>query len=111
MTLYRHGDVLISRVEEIPERAIKQSHLVLLEGEVTGHAHRVETDDLAELYKDFMADSNEDLFLRIEGSPARVTHEEHDTIELPVGLYKVWRQREYDPRDRLKDNDWRWIED
>jgi hypothetical protein len=30
-----------------------------------------------------------------------VVHEEHRTIELPTGSYRVWRQREFDPRQDL----------
>ena len=92
MEIYRHGDVLIAPVDSIPDDAKKRQSLVLARGEVTGHAHRVETDELAELY-----DAGEELYLRVEGSPARVVHEEHDTIELNPGSYRVWRQREYDP--------------
>ena len=92
MRLYRHGDVLITSVESIPERAKSRAGLVLAHGEVTGHAHRVETDSRAELFE-----LDDDLFLSVLGSPARVVHEEHKPIELAPGRYRVWRQREYDP--------------
>jgi hypothetical protein len=77
MDVYRHGDVLISPVEAIPEHAVKQSGLTLARGELTGHAHKVETDGLAELY---VHEGN--LFHRVVGSSARVVHEEHHPIEL-----------------------------
>ena len=92
MEVYRHGDVLIARVEEIPEQARERGDLVLARGEATGHAHRVETDGFAQILE-----FDADLFLRVAEVPARVLHEEHDPIELPPGTYKVWRQREYDP--------------
>lgn len=103
MKIYRHGDVLISPVDAIPEDVRKRSDLVLAMGEVTGHAHAVETADFAELYEGTSAVSQsarasaEVLFLRVVGGPARVVHPEHNTIQLPIGLYRVWRQREYDP--------------
>ena len=65
MDVYRHGDVLISPVEEIPDHAVKQPDLVLARGEVTGHAHRVETDGMAELYEHETV-----LYLRIVEPPA-----------------------------------------
>ncbi len=94
MKIYRHGDVLIGPVESVPADARPREGLVLAHGEITGHAHRVETDARAELFE-----AGRELFLRVLGSPARVVHEEHLPIELPPGNYRVWRQREYDPRE------------
>ena len=96
MKIYRHGDVLIAPVKSLPPDATERPGLILAHGEVTGHSHRVETEGKAELFG-----VGPRLFLRVLGSPARVTHEEHQTIELPPGEYRVWRQREYDPREDL----------
>jgi hypothetical protein len=96
MRIYRHGDVLIAPVDCVPADARPHPGLILAQGEITGHAHRVETDARAELYE-----VGQDLFLRVLGAPARVVHEEHRTIELPLGNYRVWRQREYDPAQDL----------
>jgi hypothetical protein len=96
MKIYRHGDVLIAPIESVPPSAKPRAGLVLAQGEVTGHAHRVETNARAELYE-----TGQELFLRILGSSARVVHEEHQPIELPPGNYRVWRQREYDPKQDL----------
>ena len=41
MPLYRHGDLLIESAQEIPEGCRRLQHLVLAEGELTGHSHRV----------------------------------------------------------------------
>lgn len=94
---YRQGDVLVHEVAEIPaglQTVPKDNGRVILAyGEVTGHAHAVQGDveflaaDLAEL---------EERFLRVEAE-AQVVHEEHDTITLPPGNYRVTRQREYTP--------------
>ena len=92
MKIYRHGDVLIAPVESIPDGCRKRSDLILARGEATGHAHRVESNGLVELF-----DHGDELFLRIQGSPGRVVHEEHRPIELAPGAYRVWRQRQYDP--------------
>jgi hypothetical protein len=60
---------------------------------VTGHTHRVEPRDAAELFE-----SAGMLFLRVR-APARVVHEEHAPIALDPGTYRVWRQREYSPAE------------
>jgi hypothetical protein len=96
MKIYRHGDVLIAPIEAVPPAAKPRPGLTLAYGEITGHAHRVETDGKAELLE-----AGQELFLRVLGSAARVVHEEHNTIELPPGNYRVWRQREYDPKQDL----------
>jgi len=90
MKVYRHGDILIASVETIPGHARSRPGLVLAYGEVTGHSHRVETEGRAQLLE-----LGGLLFLSIEGEPARLVHEEHDTIVIEPGTYRVWRQREY----------------
>ena|SRR2546426_1823709 len=90
MKVYRHGDILVAPVETIPSHARPRSGLVLAHGEVTGHSHRVETEGRAQLLE-----LGGLLFLNIEGQSAKLVHEEHDTIVLPPGAYRVWRQREY----------------
>lgn len=94
---YRQGDVLIQQVTSIPSGLqpvpLEQGRVILMHGEVTGHAHAVIGDveflaaDLADL---------EERFLRVEAE-AQVVHEEHGTIILPPGEYLVKRQREYTP--------------
>lgn len=96
MKVYRHGDVLIAPVKTVPEEAKPRAGLILAHGEITGHSHRVDTNAKAELFA-----TERDLFLRVHGSPARVVHEEHATIELPPGDYRVWQQREYSPERNL----------
>src|SRR5215470_9950940 len=90
--LWRHGDVLIETVEAIPDGARPRSGAILAQGEATGHAHRVEAPERAELWED-----GEQLYLKII-EQTRIVHEEHRPIELPPGSYRVWQQREYTPR-------------
>ncbi len=91
--MWRHGDVLIAAVEAIPAGAKALPHCVLAEGELTGHCHRIEGSGVAELLE-----LGGERFLRVEAESARLVHEEHRTITLPRGLYRVWQQREYTPR-------------
>jgi hypothetical protein len=91
-TLYRHGDVLIRRIATLPVGAQKREGTTLAHGEVTGHSHRIQQSQAVQLW----ANGN-DLFLEIKQPSATLIHEEHRAIELPQGLYRVWKQREYRP--------------
>lgn len=93
MALYRHGDLLVQQASEIPEDARQLQHLVLAEGELTGHSHRIAERDAAVMYQ-----SDEGTFLRIVGERATLIHQEHGPIVLGTGVYRVWRQREYTPQ-------------
>jgi len=94
MALYRHGDLLVSCVQSLPPNARKLHHSVLAQGELTGHSHRVAERDSAQLYE-----SEEGLYMCVTGRSATLVHQEHGPIELPPGIYKVWRQREYTPAE------------
>lgn len=85
---YQQGDVLIFPTSEIEGE--KLDHLVLEEGEVTGHAHRI-SDGLAELFQ-----SGSTKYLKVTSETVTLTHEEHNAITLPKGLYKLGKVREYD---------------
>jgi hypothetical protein len=91
--LYRHGDVLVAAIEGIPPKAVKRPHLVLAEGEITGHLHRIAEPASAELYQE-----NGQMYLRVVADHATLVHAEHGPIDLPRGDYRVWRQREYSPQ-------------
>lgn len=91
--LWRQGDIFIETIPLIPAAATQQSHLVLADGELTGHSHRVADPDTALLFA-----HREDLFLQVIADEADVIHQEHGTVTLPRGRYRVWRQREYDPK-------------
>lgn len=94
MPLYRHGDVLVRRVSEIPAEAKKRPHLTLAEGEITGHSHRVAEAASASLFE-----LRGERFLLVHGEQATLIHEEHGPITLSRGCYRVWQQREYSPQE------------
>ncbi len=104
---YRQGDVLLvpvaspqGRIREVPR---EQGRIVLAHGEVTGHAHAVE-DEAARLVTDEEA---RELFLIVHGDDAvALSHEEHDTLWIDPGAYRVVRQREYEPSVG-----WDWVHD
>lgn len=95
--LWRHGDVVLTAVESRPTEAKEIKELVLAYGEVTGHAHRVKGN--ASLWE-----FGGERFLVVEDE-ATLTHEEHKSIELDRGVYRVTIQREYEP------DGWRNVQD
>lgn len=101
MKQYRQGDVLIERVEaaELGQKVKRDNgRVVLAYGEVTGHAHAI-ADRGAELYEPKQDTENLQVrFLRVlaEGG-VDLRHEEHSTITIPKGDYRITRQREYAP--------------
>ena len=90
--MWRQGDVFVEVVHEIPAEAVQRTDLVLAEGEITGHTHRIRETDAATLYQ-----HGDDRFLFVTADLATIVHEEHGPIALKSGLYRVWRQREYAP--------------
>ncbi|HWY76759.1 MAG TPA: hypothetical protein VN281_14145 [Verrucomicrobiae bacterium] len=94
LLLYRHGDVLVAQIDAIPENATKRPHLVLAEGEMTGHSHRIAAPGSAQILQDGTT-----MYLRVKDPGATLVHQEHGPITIPPGEYRVWRQREYSPKE------------
>jgi hypothetical protein len=94
MELYRQGDVLIRRIDSLPKKkAVKRATGHILEGEATGHIHRLEDLAAAEVFEV----GQDGLYLRVGPEGVRIIHEEHDPITLPPGNFEIVRQREYSP--------------
>jgi hypothetical protein len=87
--MYRQGDILLIERERIPEGAIRVYTDVLVEGEVTGHKHRI--CGSAQVYQ-----LRDRLFVQVEQS-AKLIHEEHEPLNIERGIYEVIREREYNP--------------
>jgi hypothetical protein len=96
---FRQGDVHIEKINgPIPATAKEEprdeaGRIVLAHGEVTGHAHAL-LDEGVVLYRDAVTG---DVLLSVGAGGASVRHEEHATIPLGEGIYKITRQREYSP--------------
>ncbi len=95
--LWRQGDLFIEDIRTVPSDAVRQSGVVLAEGEITGHHHRIEDPRSASLFV-----HRGQLLLNVVAPVANLVHEEHGTIELTRGAYRVWRQREYNPVPRRR---------
>ena len=89
----RQGDVGIFRVEppkKTTPKAIDPRGVVLAEGEVTGHHHRITDPGVCALRAEGVAYD----LVRIE-TGALLVHEEHDPIAIGPGTYEVRIQREH----------------
>ena len=88
---YRHGDIIIKQISYIEPKMRKLDHLILAEGEATGHKHEI-VEGKAELFEEYGV-----LYLRVNSEEAKVGHAEHKTITIPKGTYKIDHQREHVP--------------
>lgn len=95
MKTYRQGDVLLIRDDEAPATGIEvprdKGRVILAYGEVTGHAHAIRNPNVCQLRNEGHT------VLRVDDVSALLEHEEHATIELPPGRYRVVIQQEYEP--------------
>lgn len=87
MKMYRHGDVQLIPVKKLPHDVKKIDRNWLFEGEVTGHAHRI---DVGELFE-----SKDGKLYLVVANLTKVSHEEHKTKVLPKGIYFVGQKRQY----------------
>jgi hypothetical protein len=86
---FRQGDVLLIKLDELPSGLVLKDK-VLAYGEVTGHKHRFESEQVC-VFKD----GQEQQFVKVEKT-SPLLHEEHGTINVPKGVYRVVLQRELD---------------
>ena len=103
--MFRQGDVLIERVDALPDLALSEvkteGRVVLAYGEVTGHAHAIYPEAGALPAK--LWDAGAERFLQVI-SETTIQHEEHGAIPLAPGVYRVSKfgagtQREYSPEE------------
>lgn len=102
--MIRQGDILLIPAPDAPATHERNdADVVLGLGEVTGHSHVLhnaqwlvapDTD-----VREFAATgaSSAPVFV-VAGEDATLTHEEHDTLTVPPGIWRVVRQREYSPQ-------------
>lgn len=92
------GDVFLVKIDKVPTKAKaskpQYKGWVLAEGEATGHAHRIEEKESAELFTE-----GDKMFLHVHRI-THLTHEEHKPIALDPGVYEVGRIREWDQFDQ-----------
>ena len=87
--LYRHGDLLIKRVDQIPVNAISLSTNIIAHGE-NGNTHQLhgshqvfETPDKQTYFQ-----AKQEISLK---------HQEHNTLKISKGNYVIIHEREHNP--------------
>jgi len=96
---WQQGDVIIEQTDRnIDFDSYKEEtyDLILAEGEVSGHVHRISQTKkkVAVMVMEPMAGLQ---FLQVlDPKGATITHEEHLPITIPKGAYVVRKVREYD---------------
>jgi hypothetical protein len=90
----RHGDILLSKVDSLPtgKEIPHEGEYVLAYGEVTGHRHRVCVKEKSDMK---VINANGVIFMQLTVD-APLVHEEHKTIEIPKGIYRIGNEQEYD---------------
>lgn len=116
---HRQGDVFLVPSEipsDVRPGKLDNNRIVLAYGEVTGHAHAIEMVDAVSIHeKDCSGEwdgchlhqSNDPRattahvhrFLRVDGEPVELKHEEHDAHVIAPGDYEARIQREYSPEE------------
>jgi len=99
----RQGDVLSIKIDKLPKDLKQTKACTLAFGEKTGHHHTIsngatgfadpnDTEGLAE-------------FMTVTEDQAALDHQEHDTINFPVGNYRNVIQTRYTPEalQRVRD--------
>ena len=118
MEKYQQGDVIMYKVNDQKfEDNVKQSDnctvsytststdsAILAFGEVTGHKHQINMKDMLKeagvtLHMGYNRKAGVDVpeGFQITGTTVKLTHEEHDVIELPPGKYvlRIVRERDH----------------
>ena len=107
--IYAQGDVLLERVSDVDPKPCNlvpvdpDGAVVVGRGEVTGHRHAFFGG--AVMFRDdgLARDVAPELYVghvKIASTGAELRHEEHGTIPLPPGTYRVRRQREFEDLKR-----------
>jgi hypothetical protein len=103
--LYRHGDLLFrpAAQQDVLRTDLKsRGSNIILEGEVTGHAHKILEGEAAilDFYEETWRSGEQrqtltQTFLQCNTETV-IAHEEHGPLAIPAGLWEVVRAREFD---------------
>ena len=91
--MIRHGDALLIPISEIPNKAKDLQTDILLAGEATGHHHRFAGHTQILQY-------DKTKYVNVS-QQTDLTHEEHKTVPVTEGLYKLVIEQEFDPFERI----------
>ena len=95
MKQIRQGDILLEATDKTPPEGLQaKTEVILAEGEITGHAHRIKASEI------FEWEENGQRYIRVIGETGELSHEDHDPTPVkviePDMTYKVIPQKEWD---------------
>jgi hypothetical protein len=104
MKYLQQGDVILKKIDTLPEGCTKLDTKVLQLGEVTGHKHQFQASaDVQVLVDpsfaglDMSITPDEGKFIVVGGTlPVSLLHEEHNPVIVEPGIYQVDIVREFD---------------
>ena len=89
--IFRHGDLLIRGVRQIPTDAIAKSTNVIATGEQKNHQHQLIGD-----HKIFEIPDYGTIYFEAK-EEVSLDHPEHSKIQIPKGVYTVVHERSFSP--------------
>lgn len=98
--LVRQGDLLLREVSKSKGEKVADNKYTLAFGEISGHHHDIVGDvtifkQEGEHQGNLVGQGNGLLTIQVN-SEAQLTHQEHDHLTIPKGVYEVVMQREFD---------------
>lgn len=90
---YQHGDVLLTKVESLPKnfKETRVKKAILAEGEISGHQHIL----IAQQAPFTIFEKEGETFIKTD-EKTELIHQEHKTLWVDPGIYKIDKVREYD---------------
>ena len=96
---YRQGYILLERIYEIPKQIMNhqqqqqqqtQDNYIIAHGE-SGNQHRMSKHVL--IFEN--PENKEERYVQVLSQNTDLLHQEHKSIHIPQGIYKIRREREY----------------
>lgn len=90
---YRHGDVSFHPIKKAEGAIIKHAgSFILALGEATGHHHKITVMDVEDME---IRETPAGFILTLK-SEGTLEHQEHGTLKVAPGVYRIGKEREYD---------------
>lgn len=91
----RQGDIYPEAIDKLPKGLKKKNNNVIVHSDSTLHDHTLKSGTV-------YVDRNGELYLDVPRKTQIVHTEDHNPVDLPRGVYKVIRQREYLAKDMTR---------
>jgi hypothetical protein len=96
---YRHGEIVLKKVTKVGEGKTSTVKSYIVGHSETGHHHVLESTKPYTVTKDKLGK----LWLQLEAEAKLVhqkSHDVHNTLTIPAGIYEVGQKTEYNPFTR-----------